>query len=155
MTDSEKILFKNQLKAKALQILNDRIGHSSSSMNEAQEAANSEDKSTVGDKHETSRSMALIDRELHARQLDAARKDLLYAQQTDVDSLHKVISPGSFFETSAGKYFLLTGLGSIDTAYGNIFYLSVNSPIGKAFHGKKTGDRLLFNGKEYIIESVF
>lgn len=155
MTDKEKILLKTSLKETAISRLQERVLHASTAMAEAQLAANSEDKSTVGDKHETSRSMALLDREIHARQLDAAHKDLTIAQHTEVNNLFPSINAGTFVETDNGNYFFLTGIGSIQTDYGTIFFLSINSPIGKLFLSKKTGDVVFFNGKNIRIENVF
>jgi hypothetical protein len=155
MNDKQKIEFKNSLKEKALAILHERVDHAMAAMDEAQRAANSVEKSTVGDKHETSRSMALLDREIHARQLDAAQKDLALVQHLDVSLFSKNVQAGSFVEADNGNYFFLTGLGSLDTELGKVFFLSINSPIGKLFHEKKSGESVLFNGKTISIKTVF
>ncbi len=155
MTEKEKLHLKLSLKEVALTLLHERVDHASAAMDEAQHAANSEDKSTVGDKHETSRSMALLDREIHARQLDSAQKDLSYAQQTDVTIIYSSVSAGSYVETDSGSYFFLTGLGIQDTEFGKIFFISINSPIGKIFASKKSGDDVVFNGKKIKLKEVF
>jgi transcription elongation GreA/GreB family factor len=154
-TTEEKIVFKSKLKAMAETVLSERIHHSNQAMVEAQQAANNEDKSTVGDKHETSRAMAMLDREIHARQLDAAQKEMTVIHQTDVDQIFPEIQSGSFVLTDTGNYFFLVGLGPVDTATGKIIFLSINSPIGKVFANKKTGDLVIFNGKTIQITGVF
>ena len=155
MSEKDKLELKISLKDKALSILHERVNHASSAMEEAQLAANSEDKSTVGDKHETSRSMALLDREIHARQLDSASKDLSNAIHSDVSTIHNVITTGTYVETNNGNYFFLTGIGSLDTESGKIFFLSINSPIGQLFLNKKKNDEVTFNGKKILIGDVF
>jgi hypothetical protein len=155
MTDKEKIIFKTALKERAIAILHERVEHALAAMDEAQLAANSVEKSTVGDKHETSRSMALLDREIHARQLESAQKELSFVQHIEVTLFNPVVAAGSYVETDNGNYFFLAGLGSIDTQHGKIFFLSVNSPIGKIFTSRKAGDKVDFNGKSILIRNVF
>jgi hypothetical protein len=57
MTSREKIAFKSKLKNFGLGMLRQRIGTAQEDMNRAQEAANSEEKSSAGDKYETGRAM--------------------------------------------------------------------------------------------------
>jgi transcription elongation GreA/GreB family factor len=155
MNDSEKIKLKIELKQKAIEILRARIDASAMAVHEAQAAANEEGRSSVGDKYETGRAMAHIDRDIHARQLDAAQKELAFIQNADVKYFSKEIKTGAFAETNQGKYFFLCGLGSVDFNNEKIFYLSINSPIGQCLQGKATGDKVPFSGREINILSVF
>ncbi|MEO8210115.1 MAG: hypothetical protein ABI840_06110 [bacterium] len=155
MNDKENIEFKNALKQRALDILEDRIKASSSAMSEAQAAANDEGRSSVGDKHQTGRAMAHIDVEIHARQLDTAQKEFAFIQKVDVSHLNNKIEIGSYADTSEGKYFFLTGLGVNDFNNDKIFYLSISSPIGKVLVGKSAGEAIIFNDKEIKIKNVF
>src|SRR4051812_8998892 len=102
---TEQIKLKEHLKDKAKKILSERITNASNAMQEAQLAANNEEKSTVGDKHETSRSMALMDREIFARQLDAAQKELSVVMKCDVTMPFNSITNGAYVETDKGNYF--------------------------------------------------
>lgn len=155
LTDKEKINFKNALKNKAALILNERVETSLAAMNEAQSSANEEGKSSAGDKYETSRAMAQIDRDIHARQLESARKELTLVQNADVSVFHNRIGFGSYVEASNGKYFFLAGIGAVSFENQFIFFLSISSPVGKSFSGKATGEKVVFNGNEIIIENVF
>ena len=51
-------------------------------MNEAQASANSEEKSSAGDKYETSRALSHLDKDMHAR--------LLFSNMKDIESLLSV-----------------------------------------------------------------
>lgn len=155
MNDKGKISLKIKLKEKASEILQKRIETSSLAMNEAQLSANEEGKSSVGDKYETSRAMAQIDVDIHARQLEMAQKDLNFIQQVDVTFFSKKVEVGAVVDSGNGKYFFLTGLGLVELDQEKYFFLSINSPIGRAFLGKKVGDKVNFNGKEILIKELF
>ena len=155
MNDKEKLNLKIQLKEKAGQILQSRIYTSLNAMQEAQHAANEEGKSSVGDKYETSRAMAQIDRDIHARQLEIAQKELSFLQQVDINHFCNKVEVGAYVHSNQGKYFFLIGLGPLEIDNQKIVFLSINSPIGKIFLEKKVGDRVIFNGKEILINEVF
>ena len=155
MNDDEKIKLKTGLKKKAEEILHNRIETSSAAMSEAQSAANDEGKSSVGDKYETSRAMAQIDRDIHARQLESAQKDLSFIQQIDVTLFYNKVNVGACVESDNGKYFFLSGLGPVDFNTERIIFLSINSPLGKIFLGKTNGESINFNNREIKILDVF
>jgi hypothetical protein len=155
MTDTEKISFKTTLKKMAVDLLKERIANARAAMEEAQAAANEGEKSSVGDKYETSRAMAQNDRDIYARQLDAAERDLAFINKIDTSHLIDKIDVGAFVETSSGNYFLLTGLGDIKVNNEHCFFVAAGSPIGKVFFGHTTGDKVNFNGKDLVIDNVF
>jgi transcription elongation GreA/GreB family factor len=155
MTDQDKIDRKIRLKTRALAILHERIEHALKAMNEAQRSANAEDKSSVGDKYQTGRAMAQNDRDIYARQLDQAQKEQAFAQQTDVSLFSGKVEPGAYMETETEKYFFLTGLGVVETDAGNVFFLSVSSPLGQALRDMRVGDRVVFNKKEMVIKELY
>jgi len=84
MNDGDKINLKNKLKQMVIEILHSRMEAASLAMREAQMAANEEGKSSMGDKYETSKAMAQIDRDIHARQRQSALKEINLVQQIDV-----------------------------------------------------------------------
>src|ERR1700733_11093726 len=85
MEDAEKIAFKTRLKRCALDLIGQRITASREAIDQAQEAANSEEKSSAGDKYETGRAMGHLQKDMHARQLAESVKELatLHAVQTE------------------------------------------------------------------------
>lgn len=76
MTSQEKIAFKNRLKQTGLQLISDRIAMAKSAGDNAQAAANSEDKSSAGDKYETGRAMGHLEKDMYARQQAENVKEL-------------------------------------------------------------------------------
>ena len=155
MNDEAKLKFKNQLKEKALEILHKRIDHAFTAMNEAQNSANEEGKSSVGDKYETGRAMAQNDRDIYARQLESGQKELSFVMSVDVNLFCRKVDLGAFVETDSEKYFFLTGLGMVELVNEKVFFLSITSPIGKLFQGKQAGEKFIFNSKEISIKEVF
>ena len=155
MTDTEKIKLKKDLKQFACDILLDRIKSSKIAMEEAQLAANEEGKSSVGDKYETSRAMSQIERDIHAKQLESAQRELNIIQQTDVSLFHNHVEQGSIVISGNEKYFFLSGLGPKETPMGKIFFLSITSPLGKLFSGKRAGEKIKFDSREIAIENLF
>ena len=155
MNDKEKLEYKILSKEKAVQILQSRINTSSDAMLEAQQAANEEGKSSVGDKYETSRAMAQIDRDIHARQLETAQKELSFLQQVDINRFCNKVEVGAYVYSNQEKYFFLIGLGPVEIKNEKIVFLSISSPIGKTLLGKKAGDKVTFNGNEILIKEVF
>src|SRR5580698_3327273 len=85
MTDHEKIAFKNKLKRWGLDLIERRVATSQEAMRQAQDSANSEEKSSAGDKYETGRAMGHLQKDMHARQLAESLKELasFHAVQTE------------------------------------------------------------------------
>ena len=155
MTDKEKSSFKTELKDFAMAIIEERLRFAQEAMKRAQEAANEEGKSSVGDKYEVSRAMGQIDSEMNARQLEEANRDLVHLQNINVAPLYNHVNEGTFVITDAQKFFFGIGLG-IHKIHGDpIVFISINSPLGKACDGKKPGAKVNFNGKAYLIKEIW
>ena len=113
MTNSEKIKFKELLKKECGFLLKNRSINSNSAMQDSQESANNQEKSSAGDKYETSRAMGQIDRDMYAYQLLEAEKDLNIITNLEIDKINQVIKPGSVFEINSQLIFVAIGLGKI------------------------------------------
>src|ERR1700736_1647953 len=73
---AERLAFKNRLKQWGLDLIGERMAAAKEAMEQAQEAANSEEKSSAGDKYETGRAMGHLQKDMHARQLAESVKEL-------------------------------------------------------------------------------
>ena len=67
-------MLKTEVYQVCLNLVNRKITQAISLMDEAQQAANSDTKSSAGDKHETSRAMAMLEKDKAANQLAEANK---------------------------------------------------------------------------------
>ena len=146
--------YKVKLKKYAEDILQQRIDAAKQAMLNAQDAANSEDKSSAGDKYETARAMGQLDREMNAKQFEEAKRELAALQQLYVLESSPVVIPGSFVKTNKGDFFISSGLG-IHTVEGKkIGFLSVKSPLAIPLLGKAVGDTFQFQGQTWKIEEL-
>jgi len=155
MTDEEKIIFKKKLLQKSIAIIEERIASCNHAMSEAQEAANSEEKSSAGDKYETSRAMNHLEKDMYAKQLIANKLELAALASIDCNKIYSLASPGCIVECKRFLFFIAAGLGKINYEGENIFLLSSHAPVAKNLLNKKVGDFILFNKEETEIMNIY
>ena len=155
MTSTEKISFKKALLQKCVDIINDRIEISSAAKKEAQASANSEEKSSAGDKYETSRAMNHLEKDMYAGQLAANRAELKQLSGVDCSRLYDTPKKGSMVECGNICFFIAAGLGKINWEGKEIFLLSPFAPLAKSFSGNKKGMPVKFGNKEFQITDIF
>jgi hypothetical protein len=153
--DDEKIAFKQQLKQFARAVIEERIAASERAMNDAQQAANSEGKSSAGDKYETARAMGHLQKDMHARQLAEHLKDLNRLITIDVNKICTGAVNGAIVQCEERYFFIAAGLGKQDVAGKQVIFLSPQAPLVKLLQGKKTGNQFLFNGCDMEITDLY
>ena len=145
---------KARLKKAALDIAQQKAATSRQAMENAQQAANAEGKSTVGDKYETTRAMMQIERDRAAQQLDLAQRLIHELNQTSTEHKPEPISRGNLVKCNGQWYWLLTGVGPVKVKEETVMVISLGSPLGGLLNGKKVGDKLILNGRELLVEEV-
>ena len=155
MTDAEKIAFKHSLKKFALDSIGKRIATANEAMQQAQEAANSEEKSSAGDKYETARAMGHLQKDMYARQLAESQKELAALQNIPTDTLCREGRAGALLRGEDLSFFISAGLGRHTIDDQTIVFLSPQAPLAKLLHGKRPGDEVAFNNKPVRIRDVF
>src|SRR5258708_14461303 len=153
MRDQQKIDFKNILKKRCIEISEQRISSSYNEMENAQAAANEEEKSSAGDKYETGRAMNHLEKDMHASQLSANKKDMAGLLSVNCNQIYKKAIPGCFVKGTGISFFIAAGLGKIIIKEETIFLLSHHAPVAKMLYNKKTGDKILFNWKNVKIKN--
>ncbi|WP_127124983.1 hypothetical protein [Pseudoflavitalea rhizosphaerae] len=148
----KRITHKQLLKQFGEQVITQRIAITLKAMNEAQAAANQEEKSSAGDKYETSRAMSHLEKDMHARQLLAHQQDLNALRAINVSTILDSPLPGAFIRTATGAFFIAAGLGQQSVNGESIVFLSPISPFAKSLVQKKSGDEFEFKGKNCIME---
>jgi hypothetical protein len=154
-TDTEKISWKQALKDACLEILHERIAHIEQAMLEARESANSEEKSSAGDKYETSRAMGHLAQEMQSKQLEDAKQELDLIKRLNIASVHTSISPGAVVICSDFIFYISLGLGNTEVNGHKVTLLSPKAPIATSLHQKKRSETFVFNGKTIEILDVF
>jgi len=132
-----------------------RISAAKGAMDQAQQAANSEDKSSAGDKYETSRAMGQLEAGMNARQLDEAQRDLAFLNTIDPEIISDSVQTGSVVETEKNLFFVSIGLGNMTVNNSQVIFLSPASPVAKIMVGKKAGENFFFNGQVVEILDVY
>ncbi|MCR9063769.1 MAG: transcription elongation factor [Cytophagales bacterium] len=131
-----------------------RIQEALKAIKASQLAANEETKSSAGDKYETGRAMAQNDRNLYARQLSEAQKDMAILNSIDLKKEYTLISTGALTETSIGYFFIATSIGIIPLKNQKVMVTSQDSPMGLILKGKRENDQVDFRNNKINIISV-
>ncbi len=145
---------KQQLLVLCQNYVQQRINTARQAMEAAQESANSEEKSSAGDKYETGRAMAQLERDRHAQLLAEARKlegDLL---RLNIDKVYETAQPGSLVTTSRGTFFISISAGKLALDGTDYFAVSPASPMATLLLGHRPGESVTFNKLTYQILTV-
>lgn len=135
--------------------LDERMQIAHAAMQAAQESANSEEKSSAGDKFETARAMGQIERDRHARQYELAKQDRHVLDRIERQGTPLLASLGALLRTSAGWYFLAVSAGQVTVDEVPVLVISPQSPLGQALVGKRVGERFDFRGTGGELLEVF
>ncbi len=116
-------------------------------MNDAQEAANDEQRSSAGDKYETGRAMMQIERDKAAAQLsEAFRLRNAFSQILPEINSQKIVL-GSLVTTKTKKIFICIGIGKLNLEGEDILVVAPTSPLGASLMGLARNDKFNFNGE--------
>ena len=124
-------------------------------MNNAQDLANAETKSSAGDKYETSRAMGHLEKDMYARQLAETGKEMASLLSIECNLIYTTIAPGSLVRCESISYFILAGIGKIDFNEELIYVISPNAPVAKSLLGKKKDNIVSINNNMLKIKEVF
>jgi len=155
ISTEDQIKFKEKLAQQCIAIIEERIANNLQLMNNAQEAANSESKSSAGDKYETSRAMNQLQKDMYATQLAANKKELAAFLSIKYNVINRSIGIGSIIICGDKAFFIAAGLGKLAVDDFTVFLLSPNAPLAKLLITKKIKDNFLFNKELLMIENAF
>ncbi len=146
----------NELKGKTLnrciEIVEDKIVKLKTEITSVQESANDETKSSVGDKYETARAMAMIEKENLGKQLDDLLKRYQILKSIIPGQSHHKTQMGSLIHTSNDNYyFVAISLGFVSIDKYTCIVISPVSPIGKVLTEKGVGDKIDFNNQKMTL----
>lgn len=150
----DKELLKKELLQYCERYVEERIERAEEPIKRAMNSANSESKSSAGDKHETTQAMAHLEQEKNAKQLAEAlklRRAIIELKNTTPD---ETINFGSLVKTNKGVYYIALSIGAIERNKYNYFIVAPTSPIAMALKGKKKGESCIFNGNTIEIIEV-
>lgn len=134
--------------------LDARMQAALAAMQSAQNSANEETKSSAGDKYETARAMAQIERDRHAQLYDQIRQERTVLDRIDPDFNFQRVGLGALVKTTAGFFFVSVSVGVTELQATKVIAVSPQSPLGASLMGKQVGDSFVFQQKKCVIESI-
>ncbi|MDF2456349.1 MAG: 3-oxoacyl-ACP synthase [Cytophagaceae bacterium] len=132
----------------------ERIQMYQKAMKDAQEAANNEEKSSAGDKYETTRAMMQIEKDKNAKQLEETIKLKKALSQINPNTSSETVALGSLILTDKGNFYLSISVGNIKADTIEYIAIAPTSPLGAIFMNKKVSETASFNGQVYKILQV-
>ena len=151
----DQIAIKQSLIEQCEEFVQEKIDVSEKLMNEAQDSANNETKSSAGDKFETGRAMMHAERDKSAQQLSEAMKIKMQLDRLKRAESSETIAFGSVVMTSYGNYFISISAGRIIVDEEKYFAISPQAPLAKSLQHKKVGNVIDFNDQNIKILEVF
>ncbi|WBA40249.1 3-oxoacyl-ACP synthase [Hymenobacter canadensis] len=145
---------KPTLHSLCLAYVQERIDACQAAIQAAQESANSETKSSAGDKYETGRAMAQNERDRNTVQLRQAQQLQGELQRIHPDLSCDTVRPGALVHTSMGIFYLGISAGKFTVEGKDYFAVSAAAPVAAALAGKRAGEAAAFNGKPVRIEEI-
>jgi transcription elongation GreA/GreB family factor len=145
---------KLKLYKQCLDYVKNHIEINIEAVSQAQEAVNSEDKNSAGDKYETGRAMMQRETESFSRRLNEAMLQHQLLQSIDLSGEYKVVKPGALVYTTIGIFFIAISVDEIQIDDEEYCIVSAESPISQAMANCSAGSSFSFRGKSVKILEI-
>jgi transcription elongation GreA/GreB family factor len=145
---------KQQVHEAVVHLLDTRIESSRQAMAFAQESANAEEKSSAGDKYETGRAMAQIERDQAAGQLDELLKIKSMLDRIDSHRQNDFVMVGSLVQTTQFRFYVAVSLGAVEVNGQSYMVISAQSPVGRLLMNRKVGEQVVFKNQSQTILEI-
>ncbi|GAB3656905.1 hypothetical protein GCM10028791_29090 [Echinicola sediminis] len=111
-------------------------------------------KSSAGDKYETGREMIRqeIDKAENMKREYATQLEQLSSIRPEEP--YSQVSPGSLVETDRMWIYIAVSLGKIKVEEQEVFVVSPQAPLARIMMGKVAGDKVTFNGANYMLQGI-
>ena len=118
------------------------------------DSRNNDNKSSAGDKHETSRAKIQIEIDQLTKQLDLLNRQKLHLNSIDFSKNNEKATIGSLVKTNNGTYLISIGFGKVIIENEVFYAISSASPIGRLFNNKLKGDKFIFRTINYEVVDI-
>ena len=135
-------------------LLNQQLLDIRSSIDKVTESIKGEEKSSAGDKYETSRAMSHIDLDNLNKRLDVLLRTGSIINRINVNAKLESVQLGALVKTSKRLLFFSVGLGAVEINGNKILTMSLGSPIGQLFLNKKVGEEVVFKEITETIQEI-
>jgi transcription elongation GreA/GreB family factor len=146
---------KEKVHNKCVEMVNQTVIMHQKAMNDAQDAANKEQRSTAGDKYDTSRAMSQNERDMYAGRLADSLQMKKVLNNIDPNKNLDHAESGSLVITEHINYYLSVSLGKLSFDGLECFAISPMTPAGQAMLGKCAGDTFEIRGQANQIKKIW
>ena len=144
---------KEKVKAHCTAILEGKLLIINQELKHLSQAIAEDNKSSAGDKYETGREMANLEKEkLHAQAL-SFNKSLTAIAALPAGNLHK-ISIGSLVKTDKEWIYLAVSLGQVEVEAAKVLVISPVAPLAQHMLGREKGETVNFRNNNYHILNI-
>ena len=137
-----------------VQNLNEKLNSIQFLISSAIESRDSDSKSSVGDKHETSRAKIQSDIDNYLKQKLNIIEKLKVLGAININQKNNKIENGALVETNVGFFFIAIGIGRWTVNSEQLFVISLASPIGKLLKDKVVSSSFTFRNLKYKIIKI-
>lgn len=145
---------KQQVHAALLEALKEKHKELQAALAETDDSLSADSKSTAGDKHETGRAMAQLEREKLGGFIHQHEQLMENALRLDSSIKTTTIRLGSLINTTNGWFYISVAAGRITIEGTAVFCLSSAAPLVNVLLGKKAGEQAVWQGNPIVIKSV-
>lgn len=149
------IALKKKLYECCKSFIQEKVDRSQKAIQDIQNVANQETKSSAGDKYETGRAMMHLEKDKHSAQLAETLKLKQTLHLVNPDTNSELVGLGSLVYTSIGKFYIAISAEKYTVDQQEIHCISLASPIGQALSGHSMGAELNFRNNTIKITAVF
>ncbi|MFT5723789.1 MAG: transcription elongation GreA/GreB family factor [Bacteroidia bacterium] len=134
--------------------LNDQLVELKSAMDSVSESIKGEEKSSAGDKYETSRAMNHIELDRLNKLYSNLMKNGSMLTALSNKEIDDKVRQGALVTTSKRVLFFCGGMGKVTIDGVDVLTMSMGAPIGQVFINKAKGETVNFNNTSEIIEDI-
>tara|TARA_Y100000310_G_C20026243_1_gene509730 strand:+ start:46 stop:501 length:456 start_codon:yes stop_codon:yes gene_type:complete len=146
---------KNKVVEKCFQVLEDKIAIAQKAIDDSSASNNSENKSSAGDKHNTSQAMLHLEQEKNAKNFEQLQKQYQFLKSIDFKSKGDSIALGKLVVTKSQTFLLAISLGKLKVDHQEVFCISTAAPLGQKLLQKKVYETVDFRGQSFKILGVY
>ncbi|MEM7106588.1 MAG: 3-oxoacyl-ACP synthase [Bacteroidota bacterium] len=146
---------KKELYQRCMHFVTEKIDTIQSAIKSAQASSATDQKSSMGDKYETTQAMMHLEIENQSFQLVEATKLLQTLHMIQPEEIKDRVELGALVATTTASYYISVSAGKLTLNGDTFFAISLSSPIGKKLISRRTGDSVDFNGQTIVIKNIF
>lgn len=146
--------FKEVCFQECLSILENKLSSYKKELDLLKETSEGEQKSSMGDKYETTTEMLAQEKRKINEQLSIISKQKQTLINLKATTSSEKIKQGNLITTDKGYFYISISLGKINVYQKDVFVLSPISPLGKLLLNRSKGESIQLNSNSFNILEI-